>query len=380
MLTTIENLKRVKNYWPSYDSKIAVCMSGGVDSSVSTYLLAKKGYETIGLTGWLIKGSGRCCDNGMVDAAKVSEQLGITHVSKDLRVFFKQEIVDPFISSYRAGSTPIPCITCNTSIKWGALMQYALDELDCTHIATGHYAKLTVEACHSKPVFKIVRPKDTKKDQTFMLWGLTQDVLSKSVFPLGDLTKDAVRELAREANLSVAEKEESQDICFVSEKEGTQGFLGKFLQAKEGLIIENKTRKVLGSHNGTHNYTIGQRKGLGIAYDEPLYVISLDVEKNVVYAGTKEELEGYELIAKDVNWILPPVEITDHSFLRAGQHLRTMAKVRYNSVTSPATVYTLENNQIKVIFDSPQSAIAPGQSMVMYDETDQILLGGGWIS
>ena len=362
----LEKLNTFENHWPSITSKVAVCMSGGVDSSVSAYLIQKKGYETVGLTGWLIKGAGRCCDNGMVDAAKISEYIGINHISKDLRVFFKQEIVDPFIHSYSSGLTPIPCITCNTSIKWGSLMQYAFNELGSTHIATGHYAKLVKE----KDIFKIVRPKDLKKDQTFMLWGLTQEVLSKTIFPLGDLTKEEVREVAREGNLSVADKEESQDICFVSDKEGTQGFLGKFLDKKEGFIIENKTGNVIGTHEGTHNYTIGQRKGLGIAYSEPLYVVDLDIEKNLVYAGTKEELEGYELIAKDVNWIFP-VELQLITSVRA--------KIRYNSKTSPAKVSVLENNQIKVTFDEPQSAITPGQSVVLYDETDQILLGGGWI-
>ncbi len=401
---TLEKSKIYENHWPQMDSKIAICMSGGVDSSVTAYILNKKGYETIGLTGWLIKGSGRCCDGGMVDAAKVCEQIGVNHISKDLRVFFKKEIVDPFINSYQMGSTPIPCITCNNTIKWGSLMQYAFSELGSTHIATGHYAKLIVEACHGKLLYKIVRPKDLRKDQTFMLWGLNQEVLSRTVFPLGDLTKEEVREIAKEGNLIVADKEESQDICFVSDKEGTQGFLGKYLESKEGYIIENKTGKVLGLHQGTHNYTIGQRKGMGIAYEEPLYVIKLDIEQNIVYAGTKDELEGFELIAKDVNWIVPlnviasphaslginsakqshnqnmQSEIASSGFaLLAMTPKRVMAKIRYNSKTYPATVSMLDDNKVKVVFNEPQSAITPGQACVFYDETDQILLGGGWI-
>ncbi|MBI1859026.1 MAG: tRNA 2-thiouridine(34) synthase MnmA [Candidatus Melainabacteria bacterium] len=375
------------NHWPNLTSKVAVCMSGGVDSSVAAYLLTNKGYETIGLTGWLIKGAGRCCDNGMVDAAKVSEELNIQHISKDLRIFFKQEIVDPFIASYSIGSTPIPCITCNNVIKWGSLMDYAFSELGCTHIATGHYAKIIREG----DLFKIVRSKDIKKDQTFMLWGLTQKVLSKTVFPLGELTKEEVREIAKEANLIVADKEESQDICFVSDKEGTQGFLSKFLDKKEGFIIESKTGKVLGMHQGTQNYTIGQRKGLGIAYSEPLYVIELDVENNIVYAGTQEELDGYELIAKDVNFIVDDRLGTKNQGQSSHgstsrsvvpcpmSYVRVMAKIRYNSKTSPAKVELLSDNKVKVIFDKPQSAITPGQACVFYDESDQILLGGGWI-
>ncbi len=366
----LEKSKILENYWPPITSKIAVCMSGGVDSSVSAYIISKKGYETVGLTGWLIKGAGRCCDNGMVDALKVCEQIGVNHVSKDLRVFFKQEIVDPFINSYQMGSTPIPCITCNNTIKWGSLMQYGFNELGCTHIATGHYAKLVKE----NNIYKIVRPKDLKKDQTFMLWGLTQEALSRTVFPLGDLTKGEVREIAAGVchgkPLHVADKEESQDICFVSDKEGTQGFLGKYLESKEGYIIENKTGKVLGIHQGTHNYTIGQRKGMGIAYAEPLYVVDLNIENNIVYAGTKEELEGFELIAKDVNWVVP---------FETRLIASVRAKIRYNSKTSPAKISILDNNQVKVTFSEPQSAITPGQACVFYDETDTVLLGGGWI-
>lgn len=385
MTNAVIEKSETKNLRPQKTAKIAVCMSGGVDSSVSAYILKKEGYELTGLTGWLIKGAGRCCDNGMVDAAKVCNQIGVEHKAKDLRVFFRQEIVDPFINSYSTGYTPIPCITCNNVIKWGSLMQYALNELNYTHIATGHYAKLIFDGKN----YKILRAKDKKKDQTFMLWGLTQEVLSRTVFPLGDLTKDEVREIAKEGNLIVADKEESQDICFVSEKEGTKGFLNKFLSPKEGYIIENKTGKILGIHEGIHNYTIGQRKGLGIAFAEPLYVVSLDIENNFVYAGTKDELDGYELIAKDVNWIAiarnhavatkQSQDETDRDCFVANAPRNVMAKVRYNSKTYPAKVEILDDNKVKVAFDEPQSAITPGQAVVFYDETDQVLLGGGWI-
>lgn len=358
-----------ENYWPSVnDSKIAICMSGGVDSSTTAFLVKEKGYEAMGLTGWLFKGANRCCDSGMLDAAKLSEFIGIKHISKDLRDLFKEKIVDHFISSYNEGSTPIPCITCNNIIKWGSLMDYAFNELGCTHIATGHYAKLIQE----NGIFKIVRPKDKHKDQTYMLWGLTQDVLSKTIFPLGDLTKEEVREVARKGALFLADKKESQDICFVPEDGTTQEFLGRYLNKKEGLIIENKTGNVLGTHTGTHNFTIGQRKGLKIAHPEPLYVIRIDSENNIVFAGGKNELEGNELKAKDINWIFP-VNFNYNNSLRA------MAKIRYNSETAPCTINLLDDNRVKVIFDTPQSAITPGQSCVFYDEADEVLLGGGYI-
>jgi len=367
MPKTLEKPNKLKNHFPPIEgTKIAVCMSGGVDSSVSAYILKKMGYEVVGLTGWLIKGAGRCCDGGMEDAYKVSEQIGIKHISKDLRVFFRNEIIDPFITSYGTGYTPIPCITCNNIIKWGSLMKYAFGELGCTHIATGHYARILKE----DDVYKIARSEDKRKDQTFMLWGLTQDVLSKTVFPLGDLPKEEVRKIAREGDLIIADKPESQDICFVSDKETTQEYLAKYLEKKEGQIIENKTGNVIGTHEGTQNYTIGQRKGMGIAYTEPLYVIKLDVEKNIVFAGTKEELEGKELIAGDVNFV---------NQLNLDKAIRVMSKIRYNSKTYPATVFPLEDNKVKVVFDEPQSAITPGQACVFYDENDDLLIGGAWI-
>lgn len=364
----LEKTKTKENYWPSKEgTKIAVCMSGGVDSSTTAYLVAKEGYKAVGLTGWLFKGSNRCCDSGMVDAAKISEHLGMEHISKDLRVLFKKEIVDHFIHSYSEGSTPIPCITCNNVIKWGSLMEYAFNDLQCTHIATGHYAKLIEE----DGIYKVVRPKDRHKDQTFMLWGLSQETLSKTVFPLGELDKDEVREVAKDGELFLFDKPESQDICFVPESGTTQDFLAKYLEKKEGLIVENRSGNVLGSHAGTQNFTIGQRKGLGVAHPEPLYVIRLDVENNIVYAGTKEELESSELTAKDLNWMLPNVE------KKSG--MKVMAKIRYNTEAAPATIEFVGEEKFKIVFDEPQSAITPGQACVLYDINNEVLLGGGWI-
>jgi tRNA-specific 2-thiouridylase len=358
------------NYLPDpKTSKIAVAMSGGVDSGAALVILKDLGYEVIGITAWIISGSGRCCDNGVVDAVKVCDQLGVEHHALDLRKAFAEGIIKEFHQSYARGETPIPCISCNNDVKWGSLLAYSVEKLGATHLASGHYAKLGLVDGN----FNLLRPKEVNKDQSYMLWGLTQEQLSRTVFPLADLNKDEVREIAAKAGLCVANKPESQDICFVSNGMTNSDYLTKILGEKPGDIIEVESGKVLGKHNGSFNYTYGQRKGLGIAYSEPLYVIKIDSKTNIVYVGTKDKMFGQKAIAKDRN-IISKIPATS---------FEAMVKVRYNMEAVPATV-TLTNDfngtGVDVEFHEPVSAITPGQAMAIYDaKTGQELIGGAWI-
>lgn len=351
---------------PKTKTRVAVCMSGGVDSSATALILQKAGYDIIGITGWLIKSGSRCCDTGMVDAARVCEQLGIEHHAVDLRALFKSEIMDTFPESYAQARTPLPCSMCNTVIKWGALLNYSLKHLDADYIATGHYARVV----HSPEGARLARSADQKKDQSYVLWGLTNEQLAKTLLPLGDFTKDQIRQIATEGDLVTAKRKDSQDLCFIPEGSTTQQYLSLYLELRPGPIMHIDTGDILGTHQGTHNFTIGQRKGLGVAYSEPLYVCAIDPDMNIVFVGDKESLLKKELTASQVNWILP--EIPTESF-------EALCKIRYNSPVERATVYPLPNAQVRVVFDEPQPAITSGQVLGIYDMSDTYILGGGWI-
>ena len=351
---------------PKGKVRVAVCMSGGVDSSATAYLLKKQGYDVIGVTGWLIKSGSRCCDTGMIDAARVCEQLEIEHHAVDLRELFRKQIIDQFHESYERARTPLPCSLCNTLIKWGALMKYGLKHLDAKFIATGHYARV-VDTPDGK---RLARAKDDKKDQSYVLWGLTREQLEATLLPMGDFTKDEIREIAQEAGLVTADRPDSQDLCFIPLGTTPQQYLSNFIPIKPGPILHALTGDLLGEHNGTHNYTIGQRRGLGVAYSEPLYVTSIDPDMRIVYAGPKEALLRKELTASEVNWLVE--EIPDGPF-------EAMCKIRYNSQPQRATVTTISERQVGVVFDEAQPAITPGQVLGIYDMTDTYILGGGWI-
>lgn len=354
------------NYLPPIEgSKIAVAMSGGVDSSVALYILKKAGYEVVGITAWIVSGAGKCCDNGVVDAVKVCDELGVEHHAIDLKADFKEGIMDEFHQSYARGETPIPCISCNNDIKWGSLLSYSLEKLGATHLASGHYAKLV----KNNENFEIHCPVEANKDQSYMLWGLTQQQLSATVFPLADLEKSEVRKLAEEAELCVADKPESQDICFVANGMSNSDYLLKILGEKPGDIIEIDSGEILGKHKGSFNYTYGQRKGLGIAYPEPLYVVEIDSKSNTVFVGTKEKLEGQTAHGKNRNM----VGFDEMSF-------DAMVKIRYNSDPTLAHVTLLDDDKVEVVFKEPVSAITPGQALAFYDkDNSEKLLGGAWI-
>lgn len=351
---------------PKTKTRVAVMMSGGVDSSATALLLQKAGYEIFGVTGWLIKSGSRCCDTGMVDAARVCEQLGVEHHAVDLRELFRLEVMDNFHQSYARARTPLPCSLCNTVIKWGALLNYSLKHLNADYIATGHYARVE----HTENGSRLARSRDARKDQSYVLWGLTREQLSRTLLPLGDYTKDEIRAIAAEGQLVTAARKDSQDLCFIPIGTTPQDYLSNFLEERPGAILHARTGEVMGSHKGTHNYTIGQRKGLGIAHHEPLYVTSIDPDMCIVYVGPKEALLARELTASEVNWLTPETPT---------EPFEAMAKIRYNSPVEKAMVYPLPDNKVRVEFEHPQPAITPGQVLGIYDETDTYILAGGWI-
>lgn len=348
-------------------TRVAVCMSGGVDSSATALLMQKAGYDVVGVTGWLIKSGSRCCDTGMIDAARVCEQLGIEHFAVDLRELFKAEILDEYPKSYARARTPLPCSMCNTVIKWGALLNYSKKHLQARYIATGHYARID----RSGGQVRLARALDQRKDQSYVLWGLTRNQLAETLLPMGDFTKDQIRAIAAESGLVTANRPDSQDLCFIPAGQTNQEYLATFLEERPGAILEVTTGQMVGTHKGTHNYTLGQRKGLGIAWPTPLYVTALDPDMRIVYVGPKEALLRDELTASDTNWLIdePPVD----------KPFEAMAKIRYNSKVEAAIVTPLSGRRVHVKFREPQPAITPGQVLGIYDSTDTYVLGGGWI-
>jgi tRNA-uridine 2-sulfurtransferase len=351
---------------PKTKERVAVCMSGGVDSSTAALLLQSRGYDVVGLTGWLVKSGSRCCDTGMIDAARVCEQLGVEHHAVDLREIFKTEIIDQFHRAYALARTPVPCSICNTTIKWGALLAYALQNLDADYLATGHYARVVREADGPR----LARSADLRKDQSYMLWGLTREQLARTILPLGDYTKSEIRRLAGENKLASAARKESQDLCFIPEGTSIQKYLAGYLEDRPGPLIHQSSGKILGEHRGTHRYTIGQRRGIGVGFSEPLYVCRLDPEKNIVYVGSPEDLLRRELTASQVNWILPAAP---------EKPFEALAKIRYNSPVEKAVIYPLEGRRLQVVFAEPQPSITAGQILAIFDPSDTYVLGGGWI-
>lgn len=351
---------------PRNKTRVAVLMSGGVDSSATAALMMEQGYDIVGVTGWLIKSGSRCCDTGMVDAARVCEQLGIEHHAVDLRELFKNEIINQFHESYERARTPLPCSLCNTLIKWGALLNYGKKHLEARYVATGHYARV-VETESGR---RLARAKDPGKDQSYVLWGLTREQLDSTLLPLGGYMKEEIRAIAQSRGLVIADKPDSQDLCFIPFGTTPQEYLADFIEEKPGPIIHTVTGALLGEHKGTHNYTIGQRRGIGVAHETPLYVTSLDPDKRVVYVGGKDALLRKELTASQVNWIMD--EIPTEPF-------NALAKIRYNSQASPARVEPLDGARVRVVFEEAQPAITPGQVLGIYDPTDTYILGGGWI-
>lgn len=340
--------------------KVAVALSGGVDSSTAVALLLDQGYDVFGVTMEVVPDA--TDQTTARAAAATAEHFGIPHYVFDFRETFAQRIIAPFVETYQRGETPNPCVLCNPRIKFGVLLEAALG-LGADYLATGHYVR--VERLGER--FVLRRGADTRKDQSYVLYSLRQEQLAHVMFPLGGYTKQQIRQLARQYGLPSAEKSESQEICFIAGD--YRDFLCSYLAQppQPGNIVDVEGR-VLGQHQGLPWYTIGQRKGLGIAVGTPLYVVDLNPERNEVVVGPKEAALGQSLVAEEVNLIsIPHLE----------EPLEVMAKIRYNAGAAKARIEPLPSGEVRTVFEEPQFAITPGQAVVWYQ--DDLVVGGGRI-
>lgn len=340
----------------------AVALSGGVDSSVTAMILQQRGYEVIGITGKMVNtpAADKICKN----AKNVADKLGIKHYTLDVCDKFQKYVIDYFENSYKKGRTPNPCIVCNQFIKWGEIFDYAINTLGADVFATGHYADIR----NIDGVYKLYPAKDEHKDQLYFLYRLGQKELSKTIFPLYEYEKAQVRQLAYDFDLPPKSSKESQDICFIQKPDTTKKYLIDKLGETSGDFIELSTGKKLGTHTGHYQYTIGQRKGIGIAAPYPLYVIDIDADKNIVYLGKKEDDYRNKLVIEDLNFSYP---VTETEF-------DAMVKIRYNMQAKKAKVKILQD-QAEIEFYEPINSITAGQSGVIYDIQDRHLIGGGYI-
>ena len=362
---------------------VAIAMSGGVDSSTVASVLLQRGRPVVGLTMQLwnqrrlpeLQGEGpaqhRCCSlDDVYDAKRVAQHLNFAHYVVNFEEQFEQRVVRPFVEQYLAGRTPIACTHCNTDVKFEPLLRMAR-QIGAERLATGHYARIRRDEQTGR--YQLLRARDECKDQSYFLWGLTQEQLSRSEFPLGELTKEEVRALARQVNLPVAEKPESMELCFVPNGNYVQ-FIhaysresGKPVNDQEGdIVTEDGT--VIGRHTGVHHYTIGQRKGLGFTTGKPIYVRAIDPEQNRIVVGEDDALRSASLEVEAVNWI---------STEEPAAPIRAQVKIRHKHEPASAMVEALPNDCARITFDQPQRAITPGQAAVIYD--GDVVLAGGWI-
>lgn len=350
--------------------RIVVAMSGGVDSSVAAGLLVRDGHEVIGLSMQLYDQQqgeirfGSCCTlDDLYDARRVAQTLGIPHYIVNFERRFEEHVISDFVREYASGRTPIPCVHCNGDLKFASLVERA-EGLGAQTVATGHYAQVDFDEETRR--YRLKRGADRKKDQSYFLFTLTQAQLARARFPVGTLDKPAVREEARRLNLRVAEKPDSQEICFVAAGEHAD-FVAR-RAALDGGEIRDARGHVLGRHEGIHRFTIGQRKGLGVATGIPLYVVDIDAQSSVVTVGPRDQLERTSLTAARVNWMSG--DTPDGA-------VRAEVRIRYRHREAAATVTPLGDARVGVVFDEPQAAITPGQAVVFYD--GDVVLGGGWI-
>lgn len=354
--------------------RVAVAMSGGVDSSVAAALLVEQGCEVIGLTMQLwpelgeevaVRHDGCCSVEAAGDARRVADHLGIPYYVLNFRESFEARVILPFIQEYARGRTPNPCLECNRAVKFGDLLQRAL-ALELDALATGHYARVAYDRDLGR--WLLYKGVDPHKDQSYALYGLTQDQLSRVLFPLGHLRKQEVREIARSRNLPVADKQESQEICFVVEGDYRDFLSQRIPKAiSPGPIVDLAGRR-LGTHRGLPFYTVGQRQGLGIAGERPLYVVRLDVEANTLVVGDAEQAFAPGLLASQPNWI---------ALEEFRSPVAVQAKIRYGARGAPAVIEPAGQGRVQVHFELPQRAITPGQAVVFYQ--DELVVGGATI-
>ncbi|AEV68445.1 tRNA 2-thiouridine(34) synthase MnmA [Acetivibrio clariflavus] len=353
---------------------VMIGMSGGVDSSVAAALLLEKGYDVIGVTMQIwpdvseetkIKEGGCCSLSAVDDARLVANTLGIPYYVLNFKDVFEKKVINYFVDEYLKGRTPNPCIACNRYVKFEALLKKAVS-MGIDYVATGHYA--IIEYDENRKRYLLKKSVTDAKDQTYALYNLTQEQLARVLMPIGEYSKDIVRKKAAELGLYVASKPDSQEICFVDDND-----YGKFIEENTdkkivpGYFVDTKGN-ILGEHKGIIHYTVGQRKGLGIALGKPMYVVGLDAENNTVILGEDTEVYGNELIAYDLNFI---------SIDTLEEPMRVKAKIRYSAKAADALIIPIEDGKVKVVFDTPQRAITPGQSVVFYD--GDIVVGGGII-
>ncbi len=377
-------LKRLQSF--SGEHRVVVGLSGGVDSSLTAALLVEAGWLVEGLTLWLMSGKGACCSDGLIDAAGICQQLGISHNVLDSRSLFKKEIVEKLVNGYQAGVTPLPCSQCNRAVKFSEMLQWAEKKFGINRLATGHYARvrdyeemdLLIDIPGQTSGRNVLlRGLDSNKDQSYFLYDLSQEVLGKVVFPLGELTKEETRKEAVRYGLRTAQKPESQDLCLVEHYGSMRAFLDEYLPPNKGEIVLNDG-SVIGNHDGIHHFTIGQRKGIGVSWSEPLHVVRLEEKANRVVVAPRSDSGTAKCIVGEINWV---------SIAPPRGNIAIEVQVRYRSKPVKAELIPIEPTKkdisIKrpfrciINFQDKQFSITPGQAAVFY--FGDILLGGGII-